>query len=140
MSDSFTGYLKSKGYTSRTVETFTATIRRYFEWLEKENLEADQVTYTDLLLLIKSYQKQGVSQKTINHYINSVKHLYDHLIREEKIEINPATDIEIKGIKRKVLYHILEPEELNHLYNHLNTNNPHSSKNKVILGLLIYHG
>ena len=53
---------------------------------------------------------------------------------------NPASEIEVKGVKRKVLYHILEPHELQALYNNYQDESPKGIRNKVMLGLLINQG
>ncbi|MEO0688136.1 MAG: site-specific integrase, partial [Cyanobacteria bacterium J06649_11] len=57
-----------------------------------------------------------------------------------KIAVNPATGIEVKGVKRKVLYHILEAHELNQLYNQFTDNSLKGIRDKVMLGLLVYQG
>ncbi|GAA5044404.1 hypothetical protein GCM10011506_48010 [Marivirga lumbricoides] len=113
----FRSYLESKGYTNSGIEGRLTVLKRYRRWLEEERLEAEQVTYNDLLGFMKWCKSKGAIQRTIQNYIGVIKHLYEHLIREGKVERNPATDIEVKGIKRKILYHILEPHELHALYN-----------------------
>jgi integrase/recombinase XerD len=75
-------------------------------------------------------------------------------ITDQKIE-NPTTQIQIKGVKRKMLYDILSKQELESLFNNFEildenskfknqnwftTSQLASKRNKVILGLLIYQG
>lgn len=140
MKGPFKDYLKSKGHATSTIETRMVMIGHYLDWLELENLEAESITYNDLLGYMKHSQQLGRSQRTIQHYIGVVKHFYAHLIKEGKASINPATDIEVKGVKRKVLYHILDPQELNELYNSYQDESLDGRRNKVMLGLLIYQG
>ena len=54
--------------------------------------------------------------------------------------VNPASDIQIKGIKRKRLYHILEPHELQKLYNDFKAESPKQRRNKVMFGLIVNQG
>jgi len=136
----FTDYLKQRRFSKASLKTRLTVINRYFDWLDKQGLEAEEVTYNDLLSYIKQNQRKGVSQRTVQNYIGTVKHYYDCLIEKGVIETNPTTDIKVQGVKRKVLYHILEPHELNGLYNNHNDESLIGKRNKVMLGLLIYQG
>ena len=140
----FKQYLEQKGQTKRTVENRLVIYGQYAEWLEKERLEAQEVTYNDLLVYIKHCRQKGITQRTIQSYIGTIKHYYAHLIREGEINYNPAEDIKVQGVKRKVIYHMLEPQELHQIYN---SYSPEASgetlagrRNKVMLGLLVYQG
>mgnify|MGYP001791772021 CR=1 FL=1 len=139
MKEGFKTYLKSKKHANRTIETYEANLRRFLEWLEQENMEVEQVTYNDLLLYMK-HTSRTVSQKGISGYIIAIKHFYSYLMRSGKVSKNPALDVAIKGIKRKVLYHILEPHELHQLYNSFQVDTASEKRKQVMLGLMIYQG
>ena len=138
--DSFTIYLKSRAFTKSSISSRLNILKRYWKWLTKENLEAEQVTYNELLGFMKWCSNNGTTQRTIQCYMGTIKHLYEHFIREERTDKNPATDITIKGVKRKTLYHILEPHELHALYNNYPATSLQQSRNRVILGMLVYQG
>lgn len=140
MKEAFKEYLKSKGYASKTIKSRILIIGIYQEWLDKEGLEASEITYNDLLLYMKECQRKGRSQRTIQHYMGVVKLFYNHLIETQQIAINPAADIEIKGVKRKVIYKVYEPYKLNEIYNSYKDESLSGRRNKVMLGLLIYQG
>lgn len=141
---SFKEYLKYKRFTSKSIESRLTVFNQYLKWIEKENLDIEQISYNDLLLFMKHCQHKGISQRTIKHYMIIVRHFYDHLIREQINTINPATDITVKGARRKVLYHTLETHELHQLYNKYPSSTRSEThrdrRNKVILGLLVYQG
>lgn len=136
----FSDYLKRKQFANSTVKIAENVAKTYLEWLGKENLEAAQATYNDLLLYVKGCTRKGAKKRTVQHYINTLKHYYDHLIEEGQVETNPAEEINIKGVKRKTLYHILEPQELHQIYNAYNEESPTGKRNKAMLGLLVYQG
>ena len=138
--EGFEQYLKSKRFTSKSIQSRLTVFDQYLKWIEKENLDIEQVSYNDLLLFMKHCQHKGISQRTIKHYLIIVRHYYDYLQREQTISINPVTDIKVKGVKRKVLYHTLEPHELHQLYNQYKAESPNERRNKVMLGLLVYQG
>jgi site-specific recombinase XerD len=137
---SFEEYLKAKAFTTSSIKARMNVIKMFWKWLEKENLEATEVSYNDLLLYMKSRSRKGATQRTIQNYIGVIKHYYEHLQREEKVSINPASDIKVKGVKRKVLYHILEAHEMHQLYNQYPSETPKERRNKVMLGLIINQG
>lgn len=136
----FIEYLKRRQFSHSTIKTAKITIRIYLKWVEKERMESEQVSYQDLLGFMKSCSKKGTSQRTIQHYLNTVKHFYNHLEEEGKVTVNPTLGIEVKGVKRQVLYHILEPHELHKLYNQYPSETHRDRRNKVMLGLLVYQG
>jgi len=136
----FTDYLKSKGLTSGTITSFNRVITIFLNWLKKEQVNAEQVRYQDILSFMKHCQRQGVSQNTVQHYLNSVRHFYDHLIEQGKQENNPVTGIKVQGVKRKALYHIFQPPELHAIYNSYQDGTLKGKRNKVMLSLLVYQG
>ena len=138
--EGFKAYLKSKRFTSKSIESRLTVFDQYLKWIERENLDIGQISYNDLLLFMKHCQYKGISQRTIENYLLTIRHFYGHLEREEIISINPATDITVKGVKRKNLYHILETHELHALYNQYPGKTEGDRRNKVILGLLVYQG
>lgn len=140
MKESFKGYLKSRAYTTKGIESRMAFIVKYWKWVEEKNMELEQVRYNDLLLYMNDLQKTGVTQETIRHRIAIIRNFYDYLIREGKVIINPAADIIVKGVKRRSLYYILEPHELHQLYNQYPEETNKDKRHKVMLGLMVYQG
>ena len=140
MKGEFKAYLKSKGFTKGSIRTRMITIEKYWQWLRKENLEASEVSYNDLLLYMKHCQRKRLTQRTIQHYIGVIKHFYNHLLEQGQIAVNPATDIEVKGVKRKSVYYIFTPQELHQLYNSYQDETLAGRRNKAMLGLLTYQG
>lgn len=136
----FIQYLKREALSKATIKTTKTVVGIFFQWLKKENLEAQQIRYQDILLYMKHLNRKGVSQRTIQHYLCSLKHYYNYLIEEKQIQTNPIEHIEVKGVKRKTLYHILEPHELNALYHQHQEDTLHGKRDKIMLGLLCYQG
>jgi len=138
---SFKEYLEERQMSSSTVNTNVKILENlFFKWLEKENMEAENVVYNDLLLFMKHCARNGAKQITLQSYMVTVKHYYSYLQEMEKTENDPTTGIEIKGVQRKILYHILEANGLNRLYNKYNDESLKGRRNKVMLGLIVYQG
>ena len=138
--EAFKQQLLSKGNSKKTVLSHLRTVLRFKEWLEGENLEEDQVRYNDVLGYVQYLQKGGVKQKTVEHYLNSLKHYYRYLQELEIIGANPIDQVEIKGIKRKSLHDLFSKEELRQIYQQYQVKGLVGERNKVIVGLMVYQG
>jgi integrase/recombinase XerD len=132
--------MKKRQFSRNTLKTVRITIKLYLEWVAKERMEPEQVSYQDLLGFMRACSQKGTTQRTIQHYLNTVKHYYNYLEEEGRVSVNPTLGIEVKGVKRQVLYHILEPHELHALYNQYPSATHRDRRNKVMLGLLVYQG
>jgi site-specific recombinase XerD len=136
----FNQYLKKLGQSTKSIASCEKSVRLFLEWMEKQSLEPEQGSYADVLAYMKHCQKNGAAQRTIQNYVNMIRHYYDHLIEEKEIKTNPATGIKVQGVKRKSLYHIFKPEELHAIYNSYQDESLKGKRNKVMLGLLVYQG
>ncbi len=134
----FEEYLQSLEYSTSTIQTHTKCTKTFHIWLENEGIEASDCSHNDLMGYVHQLRLKGLKQSSIQHYLVSIKHYFDLLIRLGQVNVNPATRIEIKGVKRKSLYHILEPEDLMHLYESYPINRLEDRRNKVIAGLLLF--
>jgi integrase/recombinase XerD len=150
--DDFTNYLLKKNYSSTTIESFLADVERFKIWLEKENVEIENVTYNDMTSFLQGFG--NIAQHTKGCYLRGVKQYFNFLIQQNERTDNPAEFIQLKGLKRKTLYDILNRQELDNLYHSYTLPDEANSKdknqnwfkakvlaqkrNKVILGLMLY--
>lgn len=151
----FKQYLESKGLARQSIERMQGDLLRLLNWCEKENLEPEQAGYRDMIGYVKYLQKRKVKQRTVQIYLGSIKHYYNWLIKRGIREDNPLRNIEIKGIKRKLLYDIIKMNELENLYHRFEMPEQDEKKqnqnwyqlqqltakrNKAMLGLMIWQG
>ena len=137
----FRYYLQGKEYSHASIATYERFTDQFLEWLQKENMRAEQVRYQDILLYMKHCSsKKNHSQRTVQHTIITLGHYFDYLQDTKQIEGNPTKGIKVQGVKRKTLYHILEPHELHAIYNSYGAETLSQKKNKVIIGMLVYQG
>lgn len=149
----FIDYLLFKGFSSSTIKSYSRDVICFEEWLNKENVSLETVSYADVLHYIQG-KKKHVKQRTLSTAVNSLKHYFNFLSNHGVVSENPTQNISIKGIRRKKLYNILSKQELEELYHNFTfTEDEKQTKqnwykaskltfkrNKVILGLLIYQG
>ncbi|WP_462248926.1 tyrosine-type recombinase/integrase [Ekhidna sp.] len=131
-------YLASQEYSSTSIDTHLKCVARFIKWLKEEGIEAVECAHNDLMAYVRSLGVRELKQSTIQSYLSSVKLYFDYLIRNDQLTVNPASRIEIKGIKRKTLYHTLDPEELLEIYNTYPLLRLEDHRNKVIAGLLLF--
>jgi site-specific recombinase XerD len=136
----FNQYLKKLGQSTKSIASCEKSVGLFLEWMEKQSIEPEQGNYADVLAYMKHCQKNGTTQRTIQNYVNMIRHFYDHLIEQKEIKTNPTSGIKVQGVKRKSLYHIFKPEELHAIYNSYQDGSLKGKRNKVMLGLLVYQG
>ena len=150
---SFEDYLKSRQYSNSTIKGHLKNVIMLEKWAGKEGITLLEITYQDLLAYTKHLTKRGTGKSTIRAYMGSIRHYYSHQAKQDKITKNPTTNLQIKGVKRRMVYDIFSPMELGQLYHKFTTTPPSYTKQHeselraleyqrdiVILGLLIYQG
>ncbi|MBL6447630.1 tyrosine-type recombinase/integrase [Fulvivirga sp. 29W222] len=140
MKTTFKHYLISKGQSQSTADSYEQHNTYYHQWLAAQKITITQASHRDILAYIKHCTRQHNTQKTIRHKLTAISHYYQYLQQQEPATINPVTDIKLQGIKRHHLHHILEPHELDQLYQQYPNKTPNQKSNKAALGLLVYQG
>ena len=138
----FIGYLLQKGYSIKSGERYQKDINHFIKWLDKENIPELSVNYNDITHYIQS-KKGKVKQITIQTVLASLKQYYNYLQELGFVAKNPTVNVQIKGIKRKVLHNILSRTELEKIYfDYKNSPSESLSKkrNEIIVSILIYQG
>ena len=138
----FIKYLLQKGYSIKSSERYLKDITRFKKWLNKENVTEEAVSYNDITHYIQS-KKRSVKQITIQTILASLKQYYNYLQELGFVAENPTLNVQIKGIKRRILHNILSKQELEKIYfDYKNKSGLSLSKkrNEIIISLLIYQG
>ena len=135
----FESWLQQQDYAQDTVKPYSNYAGSFLAWLESEDLEADQVSYTDMMEYIKTNQNQD-STGLLNRKLGAIRKYYEWQQQEGLTEKNPASGIYLKGRKHKVPHDLLDKATLDQLYENYHVTDERTQRNKVILGLLIYQG
>ena len=148
-SEKFAEFLQMKGYAASSRGKFVYSVALFSLWCEKENVPLLQVSYNDILAYVNVKKLHGNKPISLQKLIIDLKRYYQFLLGEGDTQDNPCTNVEIKGVKRKILYETFNPEELEKIYLGYAGINLTSfgvgsrvthKRNKVILGLIIYQG
>jgi len=153
----FGDYLLSKGHSSASVEAERRQLGYFMTWCDQEGMEPEEAGYRDLLAYVQHMRKKGtVKPITLQKYMGTLRHFFAWQVQQGRREDNPARDIDIQDIQRKVLQVILTRAELESLYQRYGTEQPDNGqpttanwarasalatkRNKAILGLLVFQG
>jgi site-specific recombinase XerD len=152
----FGDYLLSKGHSSASVEAERRQLGYFFTWCDQEGMEPEEAGYRDLLAYVQHLRKRGtVKPITMQKYMGTLRHFFAWQVKTGKREDNPAIDIDIQDIQRKVLQVMLSKQELERIYQSYGTKElkeEHQAqnwakasalatkRNKAILGLLVFQG
>ena len=149
----FTEYLSAKGYSANSVEGSLKINRIFTAWMQQQNIEPGLLNYNDITAYIQLCKQRNIKTVTLQHILVNVKHYLNYLTEAGILPHNPALALKIKNAKRKTLYNVLSPEELETIYKSYKTeikkhlvappqllNQLARKRNKVVLGLLIYQG
>ena len=163
MERKFKQYLESKGYSIESIDGYCRDVFSYIEWCESEGLESEQSTYRDVLGYVQHLKQRGLKPRSVQKYITSLKHYFRWLVKLGVLGSNPISKLNIQGIQRNVLYHILSKATMERLYeeygestvgraptprgqegserqNWYQASQLTQKRNKVMLGLMIWQG
>lgn len=136
----FRKYLEDKRLDKSTIRMKANYTGYFLKWLEMENLQQTSVTYNDLLVFIDYCKEKGRSSKLINCNLRAIRNYYEYLKTKDEYLINPAVNLHLKGIRKKLPHDIISFETLEAFYNHYEAFDLRTKRNRIILSLLVYQG
>ncbi len=137
MKNDFYTYLLNNRKALHTATTYHNQALAFEAWAESEDIKKPQrATYTELLAYIDYCRSLGNAQHTITQKNIILKHYFTFC----KHPKNPAIEINLKGVTKKLPKAALTTKELTHIYNSYNPPNITGQRNKIIIGIVIYQG
>ncbi len=134
-------YLTGKGFSNKTKSNILHAVTQFERWTVIQNLkEINSTTYGDILFYIKYCNAIGNKKKTVYMKLLFLRHFFDYLLKEKIIDENPVAGIQLQGMQKTRLHHILSPKELYELYESYPSLTITDNRNKAILGLLVFQG
>ncbi|WP_229712674.1 tyrosine-type recombinase/integrase [Marivirga lumbricoides] len=143
-------YLKKKGCSKSTIESYKAINDIFLQWAASRHLEPCFIKYSELMDYVSHLKKRGISQRTVQSYMIAIAHYFEalHQSDPENYPTNPAGYLNIKSKQAKKLYPNLSREQLEALYTdydlHLRNTKPTARasaiRNKIAVGLMVYQG
>jgi len=144
---SYKEYLQEQDYSETTIIGNQKQVEIFIKWCKRNRTSANEIDYKMCLKFIKYLTRKGITKKTINHRLRSIKIYFNYLIEQACRIDNPIENTIIKGEKRTINYNLLDADELEDLYYSFETDKHQEEyhkytlkRAKVIVGLMVYQG
>jgi len=114
----FTEYLEEKDFAKATVEEHIENVQRFLKWIDKEEI---QIEKPDILDYLEHLKNKGRQNRTRQKILIALNYYFQHLFEEKQVLQNPCWNLKIRGTKKKIMYKIYTPAELETLFNNYYT-------------------
>ena len=116
----FLNYLQfQKRYSPHTISAYQTDLESFFHFVEKEFEEKGfEIPTTQIRTWLASLKQEGIVSKSINRKISSLKSFYKFLLRNEKIEASPMTNIISLKVNKR-LPSFIEEKDMETLFKHV---------------------
>jgi len=128
-----------RGLSENTIISYKQELEKFFNFLDKEKLTALEADENVILDFIKAESKRGNSQATQSHIISVLKSFYKFLLIDEKVEVNPVSQIAYPK-RWKTLPKYLSIDEVSQLLELPDLNTKLGLRDKAILELMYATG
>lgn len=132
--EDFKSYIiAEKNFSEHTAKAYCSDILSFLVWMDDECCE--DVNFSKIRDYIHFIQKFNYKKTTVARKIASLRTFYKYLYREQKIDSNPAMNL--NNPKRpKSLPKFLTPDEVEQILNNTKIETPAGYRNRTILELL----
>ncbi len=131
----FENFLISQGNELNTIKSYLLDIRQLGFFLQSQQRNLTGAMTSDLRAFIHSLFDAGLSPVSINRKISAIRAYYTYLVANNKITSNPAEDLELLKVGRKLPL-TLSIEEANKIVESANENTSVGLRDRVCLELL----
>ena len=136
-------YLKflkyNKNYSDKTIENYRLDLNNYFNFLNQEHLDYQDILYDDLKFLFSYFDKLKLSSKSIRRHISSIKGFYKFLVMKKIISNNPFIYITLPKKEIKLPRYLTNDELLN-IFHDIEIKTNYDYRDRLILELLYATG
>ncbi len=147
--DELITYLQQKGCSNSSIQSYVRISQSFITWIESQGMEAEGITYTELLDYVAYLKKRGLRQSSIRGYMTAITYYFEALVQAKVIANNPGKYLDVKSTYHKKLYPLLSREQLDNLYHHFNVKGHRKTKptayvsalrNRIAIGFMVFQG
>jgi integrase/recombinase XerD len=137
--DNFENHLIAEGDELATVRAYYYDLMQLDSYMKRNNQKLEAVTAQDLRQFVHSLFDLGLTPVSINRKISSIKAFYRFLMRSKIISANPAEELELQKVRRRLPV-ILSVEEVVAILESADERTPLGLRDRVSLELLYSSG
>lgn len=152
----FKDYLESKNHSKSTQKAYLRNVNLFLQWYGQDVENCPKAQIVKYLEYLQTTKKQ--ENNTRNLTLTSLNHYFTFLVKTERATGNPTVLLKMRGIRKRKLYKLYTPEELEALYDNFYHGfirnyddrkiKPHyrqvsklaRERNYIMLGILLYQG
>tara|TARA_Y100000996_G_scaffold252744_1_gene198829 strand:- start:930 stop:1817 length:888 start_codon:yes stop_codon:yes gene_type:complete len=128
-----------KGLSKNTVSSYKNDISSFLSWLNKKQINYQQVSGKNINEFISSLFNSGLKSSSVNRKISSIKHFYLFLSKKKIIKYSPADEIETPK-QEKYLPISMSEDEVERLLSSPNSNRIIERRDKAMIEILYATG
>ena len=128
-----------KGLSQNTVSSYKNDISSFLSWLNKKQLNYQQVSGKNINEFISNLFNSGLKSSSINRKISSIKHFYLFLSKKKIIKYSPVDEIETPK-QEKYLPISMSEDEVERLLSSPNSNRIIERRDKAMIEILYATG
>ena len=137
--DNFQNHLVAEGNEMATIRAYDYDLKQLHEYLKQNGRDLLSATVNDLRNFIHSLFDVGLSSVSINRKISSMKTFYRYLLRNKTVAVNPAEELELQKVRRRLPL-VLSVEEVVTILESADETTPLGLRDRVCLELLYSSG
>lgn len=97
-----------RGLSKNTLDAYRADLAQFAVWLQQQDKQILAVDTGNILAYLSHANAQSV--RTVARRLSSIRRLYEYLAREDRIKVNPASQVEAPRIGRSLPKSLTESE------------------------------
>ncbi len=134
-------YLGIQNYSVRTIESYDSRVRHFALWCEERTLEPQQITkpilerYQKHLFHYRQKNGEPLSFRAQSIALQALKNFFKWMAQKNHMLYNPASEIQLPKIPRKLPREILTPEQISEIISQPDINTPDGIRDRTIMEL-----
>ncbi|MFN3603742.1 MAG: site-specific tyrosine recombinase XerD [Leptonema sp. (in: bacteria)] len=128
-----------KNLSKNTLLAYTQDLKKYMEFIKKNNLNLLQVTKEEIINFLKDTKIQEISTRSLVRMITTLRQFYYFLLLKHYINYNPTEKIEIPKIQKN-LPDYLTMEEIQTFFSVFDLNNIFELRDRCIFEIMYVSG
>lgn len=135
----YTEYLKVRGYTKRTIESYQGGLKVFQCYFKNSELENFTDINRDVVMKYQMYlmnKQPSIALNTQRGYLLCLKHFMRYLVKQGLMLFNPANELELPRRKKSLPRGIMSVKEVKKLLKQPDTKTPLGLRDKTIIEVL----
>lgn len=138
---SLLSYLRLSKYSPATIDNYGDQLKRFGEWLEIKSIhDLRKLSHQDILDYQLAVKQQPIGRETQALRLRAVKRLFNHLVDQAVILLDPTEGIQEISRKEKLPRPILSKKEINRLLVAPNLSLPLGIRDRALMEVLYATG